>query len=388
MRSERVEFQNKDGQTLSGVIEHPPAEARAWAVFAHCFTCSKTSLAATRVARGLAAKGIGTLRFDFTGLGESTGDFAGSGFSSNVHDLQAAVEWMSASGRSVGLMIGHSLGGAATVVASAELPDIQAVVTIGAPSDAEHVVAQFKQSVPEIEARGEAEVNLGGRPFTLSRAFLEDVRASRVKEAAMRLKKPLLLMHAPGDDVVGIDNATDLFLAAKHPKSFVSLDKANHLLTRNQDSDFVVEVIEGWSSRYLGPISTPAKATEQAQRILVRETRANGPYQNEVLVDGRRYFADEPASVGGAGTGPDPYAWVTAGLGACTSMTLRMYADRKGWPLERVNVGLDHSKRHSDDCVDCGPKDRIDVFTRYIEIEGDLDDEQRARLLEIADRCP
>ena len=389
MQSNRVEFSNREGETLSGVLESPDGEARAWAVFAHCFTCSKKSLAASRVARGLAEQGIGVLRFDFTGLGDSSGDFATSGFSSNVSDLIDAADWMAASGHPVSLMIGHSLGGAATIVAAGQLDGVKAVVTIGAPSDAGHVIEQFKESVPEIEAEGAAQVNLGGRPFTLSKSFVDDVRAASVREAAEGLRKPLLILHAPGDAVVGIDNATNLFLAAKHPKSFVSLDRADHLLTGKDDAGFVVDVISGWAGRYIGADTAPAKtAPQQVNKTVVRETLANGPYQNEVLIGGRRFLADEPASVGGADTGPDPYAWVTAGLGACTSMTLRMYANRKGWPLERVTVGLDHAKKHADDCVDCGPQDRIDVFTRYIQIDGDLDDDQRQRLLEIADRCP
>lgn len=389
MQSQRVEFSNQNGETLSGVLEVPAGEASGWAVFAHCFTCSKKSLAASRVARGLAERGIGVLRFDFTGLGESDGEFATSGFSSNVNDLISSVNWMAASGRPVSLMIGHSLGGAATVVAAGKLDGVKAVATIGAPSDASHVIAQFRESVPEIEAAGRAQVNLGGRPFTLSRAFLDDVREATVIGAVIDLRKPLLILHAPGDEVVGIDSATDLFIAAKHPKSFVSLDKADHLLTGKADSVFVADVISGWSARYTDVAAPrPDAGQPQENRIVVRETGENGPYQNEVLVGGRRFFADEPASMGGADTGPDPYALVVAGLGACTSITLRMYANRKKWPLERVSIGLEHEKRHAEDCIDCGPSDRIDVFTRYIEIEGDLDDTQRARLLEIADRCP
>lgn len=388
MQSQRVEFSNAAGAPLSGVLEVPDADPSGWAIFAHCFTCSKKSLAASRVARGLAERGIGVLRFDFTGLGESGGDFSTSGFSSDVSDLIAAADWMAAAGRSVSLMIGHSLGGAATVVAAGQIDAVKAVVTIGAPSDASHVIEQFRESVPEIESAGRAQVNLGGRPFSLSREFLDDVRASTVIESVKTLRKPLLILHAPGDEVVGIDNATDLFVAAKHPKSFVSLDRADHLLTGKNDSVFVTDVIAGWSGQYTGAVATAQTTTPQSNRVIVRETGENGPYQNEVLIGGRRFFADEPAAYGGADTGPDPYALVTAGLGACTSITMRMYANRKKWPIDRLSVSLDHEKRHADDCVDCGPSDKIDVFTRYIEIEGDLDDEQRARMLEIADKCP
>lgn len=388
MTSEKVEFVSPQGETLSGVLERPSGDTRGWAVFAHCFTCSKTGLAASRIARGLAAQGIGTLRFDFTGLGDSGGDFAGTGFSTNVDDLVAAANWMNGEGRPVSLMVGHSLGGAATVVAATRLPGVKAVVTIGAPSDADHVVDQFAKHVPEIEAKGEAVVDLAGRPFTLRKSFIDDVKGARVRDAAAALKRPLMVMHSPVDDVVGIDNATGLFLAAKHPKSFVSLDNAGHLLTRAEEADFAVEVIAGWSRRYIDTNDAAKSTVPQTHEVIVRETRANGAYQNEVLIEGERFLADEPASVGGAGTGPDPYAWVTAGLGACTSMTIRMYAARKGWNVDRVSVSLNHDKRHLEDCVDCGPKDRIDVFTRDILIEGDLDETQRERLLEIADRCP
>ena len=388
MQSQRVEFSNPQGETLSGVLETPESAVSGWAIFAHCFTCSKKSLAASRVARGLAERGIGVLRFDFTGLGESDGDFSTSGFSSNVADLKLAANWMAAAGRPVSLMIGHSLGGAATLVAAKEIISVKAVATIGAPSDAGHVVEQFKQSVPEIEAVGRAQIDLGGRPFTLSKAFLDDLRSATVLDAVKALKKPLLILHAPADQVVGIDNATDLFMAAKHPKSFVSLDRSDHLLTGKSDAGFVIDVIAGWSARYIDAAPIAQSASPQVNKVVVRETGENGPYQNEVLIGGRRFFADEPASVGGADTGPDPYAWVEAGLGACTSITLRMYANRKKWPVDRISISVDHAKRHAEDCVDCGPGDKIDVFTRYIEIDGNLDDEQRARMLEIADRCP
>ncbi|MEL6857543.1 MAG: alpha/beta fold hydrolase, partial [Pseudomonadota bacterium] len=388
MQSQRVEFSSANGDTLSGVVETPEMDPRGWAIFAHCFTCSKKSLAASRVARGLAERGIGVLRFDFTGLGDSQGEFATSGFSSNVSDLVAAAQWMAETGRAPGLMIGHSLGGAAAVVAAGEIKSVRAVATIGAPADAGHVVEQFREHVPEIEAEGRAQVNLGGRPFTLSRAFLDDVRAATVLERVKALKKPFLILHAPADDVVGIDNATDLFIAAKHPKSFVSLDHADHLLTGKADADFVVDVLLGWSARYLNVQATAETAEAQRNKVIVRETGQNGPYQNEVLIGGRRYFADEPASIGGSDTGPDPYAWVAAGLGACTSITMRMYANRKNWPVDRLTVSVDHERRHAEDCVDCSPRDKIDVFTRSIEIDGDLNDEDRTRILEIADKCP
>ena len=391
MATEKVEFSNSAGEILSGVLELPSQPVRGWAIFAHCFTCSKSILVAGRIARGLAALGIGTLRFDFTGLGASEGDFAATGFTSNVEDLHSAMAWMAASGRTVSLLIGHSLGGAASIVAAHQAPAIRAVATIGAPSDAEHVIHQFSQNVTEIETAGEAVVDLQGRPFRIRKSFLDDVRGARVKDAARDLKRPLLIMHSPLDDTVDIDNATALFLAAKHPKSFVSLDRAEHLVKTAAEADYIVNVISGWSQAYFDAAPVPQVQTEtdaESGRILISETGQNGPYQNRVEIDGRSYFADEPESFGGAGTGPDPYAWVTAGLGACTSITLRMYANRKQWPLEQVKISLAHEKRHIDDCVDCGPQDKIDVFERHIELIGRLDEDQRARLLEIADRCP
>lgn len=388
MASQQVAFESKQGHKLSGVLEVPEAPVRGWALFAHCFTCSKTGLAATRISRALAADGIGVLRFDFTGLGASSGDFSHTDFTGNVHDLEAAGAWMATEGRAPKLLIGHSLGGAAAIVAARQIESVEAVVTLAAPSDAAHVVEQFGTKLDEILEQGKAEIELVGRPFTLRKGFVEDVHRADVKGAAARLKKPLLIMHSPVDATVGIDSATELFVAARHPKSFVSLDDANHLLTRAEDAAYIAQVISGWSSHTLAAIAPEHMAVPNTHEVTVRETGIAGPYQNEVFIDGGRYLADEPKSVGGAGTGPDPYAYVTAGLGACTAMTLRMYANRKGWPLDRVTVNLNHSKQHHEDCVDCGPKDKVDVFSREVFIEGDLDEAQRARLLEIADKCP
>lgn len=388
MQTETVRFKGADGQTLAGRIDHPAGEGRGWAVFAHCFTCSKQSFAAIRVSRALAERGIGVLRFDFTGLGESDGKFEVTNFSSNVADLVAAAAWMETQGRSASLLAGHSLGGAAVIVAAGQIAQVKAVATINAPSDAEHVIRNFANRIDVIERDGETEVDLGGRPFRITRQFLEDVRSSHVTDALARLRLPMLFLHSPTDNVVGIENATGLFHAAKHPKSFVSLDGADHFLSNRDDSDFAASIISAWANRYMAGPAGDGDLPEQTHDVIVRETGKAGPYQNEVFINGRRYLADEPEDAGGADTGPDPYEWLTAGLGACTSMTLRMYAARKEWPLERVTVRLDHDKRHTDDCKACGPKDRIDVFSREIEVEGPLDEEQVARLGEIADRCP
>ena len=388
MHAETVRFEGADAQTLVGRIDHPVGDVRGWAIFAHCFTCSKQSRAALRVSKGLAERGIGVLRFDFTGLGESDGEFETTNFSSNVADLVAAAGWMESEGCAPSLLVGHSLGGAAVIVAASQIKSIKAAATINAPSDAEHVIHNFADSLADIEAKGQAEVSLGNRPFTITRQFVEDVRASHVTDALRSLRLPLLFLHAPTDNVVGIDNATGLFMAARHPKSFVSLDDADHFLSNPDDAAFAASVIAAWANRYIGGPADDGDLIDQTHDVIVRETGKAGPYQNEVFVNGRRYLADEPEDVGGSDTGPDPYEWVTAGLGACTSMTLRMYAAHKKWPLERVTVRLNHEKSHREDCKTCGPKDKIDVFSRDIEVEGALDDEQVARLKEIAKRCP
>lgn len=387
MHSETVRFKGSSGQELAGRLDHPGGSVERWAIFAHCFTCSKQSRAAVRVSKRLAERGIGVLRFDFTGLGESDGEFSETSFSSNVADLVAAADWMKETSRAPGLMIGHSLGGAAAIVAATRIAGLKAVATINAPGDAKHVIDQFADDVDRIETEGEAVVSLAGRPFTITKDFVDDVRGTSVTDAAAALRLPLLILHAPSDNVVGIGNATKLFVAARHPKSFISLDGSDHFLSGEVDTEFAADMIASWASKYLPAGAGPA-AVEQTHEVIVGETGEAGPYQNEAFIDGERYILDEPASLGGAGTGPTPYDMVTAGLGGCTSMTLRMYADRKGWPLERVSVRLNHAKVHAEDCVDCGPGDKIDRFTRDIEIEGDLDETQMARLLEIADKCP
>lgn len=381
----RIEFPGAEGQTLSARIDRPSGTTRAWALFAHCFSCSKDILAAKRIAEKLASQGIGVMRFDFTGLGHSDGDFADTNFSTNIQDLVAAANWLLRTEGSVDLLIGHSLGGAAVVTAAGQISEVKAIATIGAPSDAEHVIQAFADDLDRIEEAGEANVLLAGRPFKIKKQFVEDVRGANVLKAAEGLKVPLLVLHSPIDQTVGIDNATGLFVAAKHPKSFISLDTADHLLTRKEDAEYAADMIAAWAEKYL-PHSSKVAATEDAPMIV--EETGNGKYENEIIIAGRTYIADEPIAVGGGGNGPDPYEWVTAGLGACTSMTLRMYANRKNWPLERVRVTLSHAKDYSDDCEHCEEGRKVDIFNRDIEIIGDLDEAQRTRLLEIADKCP
>ncbi|MEE9380171.1 MAG: bifunctional alpha/beta hydrolase/OsmC family protein [Hyphomonadaceae bacterium] len=383
-----MEFPGADGQRLAGRIDKPDGVPKAWALFAHCFSCSKDVHAARRIAARLTGQGIAVLRFDFTGLGNSEGDFANTNFSTNIADLVAAADWLGKAYSAPDILIGHSLGGAAVIVAAHQISGVKAVVTIGAPADAEHAINAFQADVTEIETRGIAEVSLAGRSFTIKQQFLDDVRGAKVRDAAADLGLPLMIMHAPADETVGIDNASALFLAAKHPKSFLSLDTADHLLTRKEDAGYLADVIAAWAGRYISsqPSIKTVKPAEHSD-VIVAET-GNGPYENSVSIGRHAYLADEPVSVGGGDTGPDPYAYVTAGLGACTSMTLRMYATRKKWPLEKVTVHLRHAKDYADDCNHCDEGRKVDIFERDISIEGDLDEAQRKRLLEIADKCP
>jgi putative redox protein len=379
MPSRAFDFTGAAGQKLSGRLDLPDHPPRGYALFAHCFTCTKNSLAAVRITRALAARGFGVLRFDFTGLGSSEGRFADGGFSGDVSDLLSAANQMTAAGMAPNLLVGHSLGGAAVLAAAAELPKIAAVATVAAPFDVQHVTALFKGGLETILEKGEAEVNLGGRPFTIRRSFIDDLRNHDQGARIARLHHPLLVLHSPLDQTVGIDNASSIFLAARHPKSFVSLDTADHLLTREADAVYAADVVATWASRYLAPAAA-TDATDPVQgEVLVQET-GTGKFQVEVQAGQARFLADEPVAAGGLGSGPGPYDLLSAALGACTAMTLRLYADQKQWPLTRTRVAVSHTK----------DKERkpADLFRRSIALEGPLDDAQRARLLEIAEKCP
>ncbi|MEM9738868.1 MAG: bifunctional alpha/beta hydrolase/OsmC family protein [Pseudomonadota bacterium] len=391
LKTGRADFTSDKGVTLAARLDVPEVPARAWALFAHCFSCSKDIHAAQRIAKRLASLGIGVMRFDFTGLGHSEGDFANTNFSSNVQDLISAAAWLGERTGGPQLLIGHSLGGAAAIVAARQISTVKAVATIGAPSDAEHVIHNFGEHIDEIETRGEAEVRLAGRPFTIRRQFLEDVRGANVTNAAATLKRPLLVLHAPLDNTVGIENATGLFLAAKHPKSFISLDSADHLLSKANDAAYVADGIAAWASRYLPaeakPQHAPGVTPVPHGPVNVSET-GNGLYEVAVETGQHRFLADEPGSVGGGDAGPDPYQLLSAGLGACTAITLRMYANRKGWPVETVSVQVTHEKGHAEDCEHCEEGRKVDIFERHLSIKGELDKEQYARLVEMADKCP
>jgi len=391
MPTQAITFPGAGGEELAGRLELPvDGEPAAYALFAHCFTCSKDLKAAVRLTRALAGERIGVLRFDFTGLGESEGDFADTNFSSNVEDLVAAARFMEAELEAPGILVGHSLGGAAVLHAAGRLPSVRAVATLGAPADPGHVLQHVEDSREEIERAGQARVTLAGRSFTIRKQFLDDLEEASMREAVEGLDRALMLFHSPVDRIVGIENAARIYEMARHPKSFVSLDRADHLLTDEEESRWVGRLLASWASKYVDlpePESVPEELVDR-DRVVVR-TGASG-FRTDVVARGHPLVADEPESVGGTDEGPTPYDLLTAGLGACTSMTLRMYADRKDWPLEGVTVRLKHRKVHRQDCeADCGDGDeRLDRMRRIIDLEGALDADQRARLLEIADRCP
>lgn len=388
--TERFQFTGESGHQLAAALDLPEREPVAYALFAHCFTCGKDVLAAKRIAVSLAAKGIAVLRFDFTGLGSSEGDFANSTFSSNVADLVRAADHLRETRKAPAILIGHSLGGAAILAAAGQIPDAKAVVTIAAPSDPAHVTGLFKDRIEDIRKQGKVEVQLAGRPFHISREFLDDIAEHGLMAHVAKLHKALLIMQSPTDDTVGIDNATHIFVAAKHPKSFVSLAGADHLLSGKRDAAYVADVIAAWVERYIEPVAAElaAEPGETPRRVVVQETR-NSKFQQTVAVGPHRMLADEPVAAGGQDSGPGPYDFVLAGLGACTSMTMRMYADRKSLPMERVTVTLKHSKIHAEDCAECETREgMLDQIERVIAIEGALDAEQRKKLMEIADKCP
>jgi uncharacterized OsmC-like protein/alpha/beta superfamily hydrolase len=388
--TERFQFAGAEGHLLAAALDLPDSEPLAYALFAHCFTCGKDVLAAKRIATALTAKGIAVLRFDFTGLGSSEGDFANSTFSSNVADLVRAADHLREIHQAPAILIGHSLGGAAILAAAGQVPEAKAVVTIAAPSDPAHVTNMFADHVDAIREHGDVEVKLAGRPFHIKREFLDDIAEHNLMAHVSTMHKALLIMHAPTDDTVSIENATHIFLAAKHPKSFVSLAGADHLLTQKHDAIYVADVIAAWATRYLDPVVVELTVglPEEPRKVVVRETRTT-KFQQQITIGPHRLLADEPVSAGGTDTGPGPYDLLLSALGACTAMTMRLYADRKTLPMDRVTVTLKHSKIYAEDCASCETKaGMLDQIERVIAIEGALDAEQRKKLMEIADKCP
>ncbi|MBH25574.1 MAG: osmotically inducible protein C [Myxococcales bacterium] len=393
MTTERFTFTGAAGDELAARLDLPGESPTAYALFAHCFTCSKDVFAASRISQGLASHGVAVLRFDFTGLGHSEGDFANTNFSSNVQDLIAAADHLRETRDAPALLVGHSLGGAAVLAAAPHLPEVRAIATIGAPFDPAHIHHLFKEHTETIEESGEAEVQIAGRSFTITRQLLEDTRQQAMEETLRDLKRALLIFHSPIDNVVGIDNARRIYEQARHPKSFVSLDQADHLLTQKADAVYVANVLAAWATRYLQPDALEdglpsTRSAPESDAVFVREAGL-GRFAQDVTVRQHALRADEPESYGGTDTGPTPYDLLLSALGACTGMTIRMYADRKKWPLERVSVRLSHARVHAKDCAECGFEEgKVDRIERTLQIEGDLDEAQVARLLEIADRCP
>ena len=387
MSMERFTFEGHAGDALAARLDLPDGPHLATALFAHCFTCGKDITAARRISSRLASMGIAVLRFDFTGLGHSKGEFANTTFTSNAQDLVRAAAALADRDMAPTLLIGHSLGGAAVLKAAADIPSIKAVATIGAPFDPGHVTHNFGDALDTIAAEGKAKVTLAGRPFTIGKDFIDDVAGAALTPSIEKLGKALLVMHAPRDETVGIENATNIFMVARHPKSFVTLDDADHLVTRASDAEYAAEVIAAWSARYLD-LTQPAPPPRAPEGIVrVAEADETGFLQDVNAGPIHHTLADEPEAYGGTNKGMTPYGFLAAGLGACTSMTIRMYARRKGWPLTHVSVDITHDKVHGQD-AGTGEDTKIDGFSRVIRLEGKLDSDQRQRLLEIADKCP
>ena len=388
MNLKKVHFKNKEGKSLVGRLELPANQhPHNYAIFAHCFTCNKNLTAIKNIGRTLTSNGFGVLRFDFTGLGESEGEFSESNFSGNVEDLIAASDYLTANYQAPDLLIGHSLGGAAAILAASKIDSIQAVSTIGAPSEPEHVKHLLRNSIAEIEQEGKAVVNIGGRDFSIKKQFLDDLEQNTLSTTVKNLRKPLLILHSPQDMTVGIKNAEEIYKAAHHPKSFISLDGADHLLTNKHDSNYVGEVISSWAKRYLS-IEIEEHHLKTQHQVVASLDFEDG-FTTQMKVGSHYIIADEPVSYGGNDFGPSPYELVTAGLSACTAMTLQMYAKRKKWRIENIEVHTSHSKTHAKDCEDCESSGtKIDTFQRKIKITGNFNDKQLERLLQIADKCP
>ncbi|MCI5045081.1 MAG: bifunctional alpha/beta hydrolase/OsmC family protein [Aquisalinus sp.] len=392
VRPIKLTFPGASGADLAARLDLPAGRIRAYALFAHCFTCSKDLVGARKISEGLTRQGIAVMRFDFTGLGDSGGDFASTNFSSNLADLVSAVSFLRENYEAPSVLIGHSLGGRAVLSIAADVPEAKAVVTIGSPNNPSHVTHQFTEQLSSIREQGEAEVVLGQRPFTITKQFLDDLEQHYLEEISGKQNYALLVMHSPIDAIVGIENATGIFTAAKHPKSFVSLDKADHLLSNKRDAAYAAAVIGGWASHYIEDDESSEEEKSETGVVELSETGL-GKFQNTVRIGPHKLLADEPLDMGGLGSGPSPYEFLSTALGACTNMTLRMYADHKKIPLDRVSIRVRHFKTHGRDSENVAADNeaksaRLDHFEREIALEGNFDDETRARLLEIADKCP
>ena len=389
MIQERIKFKNRKNYELKGIVHLPDRKPTAFALFTHCFTCSKNIKAIGHISDSLVNKGIGVLRFDFTGLGESEGDFPDTNFTSNIEDIYDACDYLNNKFIAPSILIGHSLGGAAVLYAAGDIDSCRAVVTIASPSSPDHIIRHFSNK-DEIEKKGVAEVKIAGRSFNIKKQFIDNLREQKLIEKVENLKKALLIFHSPFDNVVGIDNAGELFLAAKHPKSYISLDKADHMLSDPLDSSYVGSVIASWVSKYTGSFDEDEYegfASLNGADVSV-STEISG-YFSTVNAKGHYLTADEPVEFGGTDKGPSPYDLLLASLGSCINMTLKMYADRKKIPIEGIVTRLSHKKVHAEDCADCETKEgKVDFIEEEIEIKGDLTDEQIERFKYISEKCP
>lgn len=389
MKSTKLEIENKDGLKLQAYLELPAnRKPNYYAIFAHCFTCTSTLSAVKNISRALTNYGFGVVRFDFTGLGRSEGEFADSHFSANVDDLLAVSEYLKVEFEAPSLLVGHSLGGAAVIVAASKLDNIKAVATIGAPATVSHVTHLFSHKMDEVKEKGNIEVNIGGRPFKINQQFIDDFEKTDLPEITKNLRKPLLIMHAPFDNIVGIENAEKLYKNAHHPKSFISLDQADHLLTQNRDSVYVGSLIGSWVKRYFEPKDNVMLSTE-GEQLVAHLNLLEDNFTTNIQTKKHHLIADEPESAGGDDFGPSPYDFLSAGLAACTVMTLKLYAERKKWNLKEVYVYITYSKKHSDDlALDLEKPTRIDYMDKKLKLIGNLDVKQKERLKEIASKCP
>ncbi len=386
MRKIEVSFKNSNSQSLKGILELPTnQEPHNFALFAHCFTCNKNFHAPTNISRSLASEGYGVLRFDFTGLGESEGEFEDTNFSGNVEDLIAAASFLESEYKAPSLLIGHSLGGAAALYAAKKMKSVKCITTINTPSKLEHVQKHFSSSMDEIESKGFASVNIGGRSFKIKKHFVDDLKANKDSNELSELDKSLLILHSPQDNIVSIKHAEELYIAARHPKSFITLDGADHMLSDKKDSIYAGKVIGTWASKY---INLPERKELETDHEVMANLGSEG-YTTHIIAGNHNLLADEPKSIGGEDLGPTPYELLSSGLAACTSMTIQMYARRKEWNLENVETHINYSKKHAIDCENCeNDSAKIDTFEREIVIKGDLDDSKLDKLMEIADKCP
>lgn len=388
MKTIKLQFDNAEGLALSARLEMPvDKKPLAYALFAHCFTCTKNLMAVTNISRALTAKGVAVLRFDFTGLGESEGDFADTNFSSNVQDLIDAAAHLEVHYEAPKIIIGHSLGGAAVLMAAGNIPSVMAVATVGAPADPPHVKHLFQNSLEEIEETGEALVSLSGRPFTIKKQFVEDLEKTDLATRLKALKKPLLILHSPQDEIVDIRNAEKIYTGAMHPKSYISLDGADHLLTRKEDSTYVGHMIASWAVRYVS-LDVPKPDLKTDHQVVVRNEQQNG-FFSEIMAKKHYLVADEPKDIGGTDLGSTPYDLLVSALGTCTAITIRMYAKHKGIDLKEVKVHLTREKRHAADATDTdNPKSLMEFIDLELEVAGNITEEEKAGILRIAHKCP